>query len=67
MRADKDGGAHVDEKVPLGHAALSEPAVFYGSANGDRSDFVRPNIAYGITAEAGCEMLDFLERHFIKV
>lgn len=67
--ADKDGGAHVDDKVPDSHATLSEPPVRIGievnSAGQQR--WLQPNLAYGITAEAGCEMQDFLERHFPKV
>src|SRR6266576_332435 len=32
--ADKDGGAHVDSKVPDSHATLSQPPFFFGMGNG---------------------------------
>jgi hypothetical protein len=62
--ADKDGGAHVDPKVPDSHAALSEPPFMFGIDNGGVKLWMQPNLAYGIAAQAGCEMQDYLERHF---
>lgn len=62
--ADKDGGAHVDGKVPDLHATLSEPPFQFGMDNGGEKHFMQPNMAYGITAQAGCELQDYLERHF---
>lgn len=65
--ADKDGGAHVDDKVPNSHATLSEPPFRFGMKNGEQELWTQPNLAYGITAEAGCEMQDYLERHFPSI
>ncbi|HKN72743.1 MAG TPA: hypothetical protein VJX30_17045 [Terriglobales bacterium] len=65
--ADKDGGAHVDSKVPNSHATLSEPPFRLGMKNGEQELWMQPNLAYGITAEAGCEIQDYLERHFPHV
>lgn len=62
--ADKDGGTHVDGNVPDAHATLSEPPVRYGTESGGRLSFIQPNMAYDITAQAGCELQEFLERHF---
>jgi hypothetical protein len=62
--ADKDGGAHIDEKVPQSFAALSEPPVRYGSEEMGKLTFVQPNMAYDVTAESGCELQEYLERHF---
>ncbi len=56
--ADTDGGAHVDSAVPDYHAALSTPPLFLGIEG------IRPSMAYDITAQAGCELLESLERHF---
>jgi hypothetical protein len=63
--ADKDGGAHVDDKVPQTYATLSEPPVRYGTEmiQGQLS-FIQPNMAYDVAAQAGCELQDCLERHF---
>ena len=59
--ANKDGGAHVDPKgVPARHAAASEPP-FYVGVN---ETLVRPNLARSTVAQAGNELLDYLERHF---
>jgi hypothetical protein len=63
--ANKSGGAHIDSNVPDSHAALSEPPFFFGLVKGDKKEFMQPNLAYGITAQAGCEMQDCLERHFV--
>jgi hypothetical protein len=65
--ADKDGGAHVDSAVPDSHATLSEPPFMFGMDNGGQQLFMQPNLAYGIAAQAGCEMQEFLERHFRHV
>jgi hypothetical protein len=65
--ADKDGRAHVDSKVPDSHATLSEPPFMFGMDNGGQQLFMKPNLAYGIAAQSGCEMQDFLERHFPHV
>lgn len=67
--SDKDGGAHVDDKVPDSHATLSEPPVRIGIEVNDAGQqrWLQPNLAYGITAEAGCEMQDYLERHFPQI
>jgi hypothetical protein len=62
--ANKDGGAHVDANVPTRHAAASEPPVVFGGTDGQ---FYRLNFARGIVAEAGSELLDYLERHFHQV
>lgn len=64
--AEKDGGAHIDGKVPDSHATLSEPPFVFGVDNGGEKLFMQPNLAYGITAQAGCEMQDCLERHFLQ-
>jgi hypothetical protein len=58
--ANKDGGAHVDPDVPERHAVASEPPFYFGMNN----NFVRPNLARGTVAEAGAELLDYIERHF---
>jgi hypothetical protein len=59
--ANKDGGAHVDPKgVPTRHAAATEPPLYFG-VNENR---VRPNLARSTVAQAGNELLDYLERHF---
>lgn len=65
--ADKDGGAHVDPEVPNTHATLSEPPFYFGVDNGGQKLLMQPNLAYAITAQAGCEMLDYLEHHFPQV
>lgn len=62
--ANKDGGAHVDSIIPDSHAMLSEPPFFFGLDQGGRKLLMQPNLAYGVTAQAGCEMEDYLERHF---
>jgi hypothetical protein len=62
--ANKDGGAHVDADVPSRHAVASEPPVVFGGTDGQ---FYRLNLARGIVAEAGCELLDYLERHFHQI
>ena len=62
--ADKDGGTHVDGKVPDAYATLSEPPVRYGTEGGAQLSFIQPNMAFDITAQAGCELQDCLERHF---
>jgi hypothetical protein len=62
--ADKDGGTHVDGKVPNAYAALSEPPIRYGTESGGGLSFFQPNMAYDITAQAGCELQECLERHF---
>jgi hypothetical protein len=62
--ANKDGGAHVDANVPVRHAAASEPPVVFGGTDGQ---FYRLNFARGIVAEAGSELLDYLERHFRQI
>lgn len=62
--ANKDGGAHIDSKLPDHHATLSEPPFYFAMDNGGEKHFMRPNLAYGITAQAGCELQDYLERHF---
>jgi len=59
--ANKDGGAHVDADVPIRHAAASEPPVVFGGPGGQ---FYRLNLARGIVAEAGSELLEYLGRHF---
>jgi hypothetical protein len=58
--SNKDGGAHVDPKVPARHAAASEPPFQFGV----NANFVRPNLARVTVAQAGNELLDYLERHF---
>jgi hypothetical protein len=62
--ADKDGGTHVDDKVPDTHATLSQPPVRLGTEGGGQLSFIQPNMAYDITAQAGCELQECLERHF---
>jgi hypothetical protein len=62
--ADKDGGTHVDAKVPQVYATLSEPPVRYGTETEGQLSFIQPNMAYDVTAQAGCELQDYLERHF---
>jgi len=61
--ANKDGGAHVDPEVPLRHAAASEPPMIIGL----HPNAVRPNLARGTVAQAGNELLDYIERHFPTV
>ena len=61
--ANKDGGAHIDPKVPLRHAVASAPPLFVGSK--DKS--FRPNLARIIVAQAGNELLNYIERHFPNV
>jgi hypothetical protein len=65
--ADKDGGAHIDPTVPDSHATLSNPPFMFGMDNGGQKLLMQPNLAYGISAQAGCEMQDYLERHFPQV
>lgn len=62
--AHKDGGAHVDPKVPETHLGITQPAFRFGMDNGGEKILMQPNLAYGITADAGNEMQDYLERHF---
>jgi hypothetical protein len=62
--ADKDGGTHVDDKVAETYATLTQPPVRYGTYGEGKPSFIQPNIAYDITAQAGCELQDYLERHF---
>jgi len=61
--ANKDGGAHVDDEVPARHVAASSPPVVFG-ANGN---FVRPNFARTTVAQAGNELLEYIERNFPNV
>jgi hypothetical protein len=65
--SDKDGGTHVDDKVPDTHATLSQPPVRLGTEDGGQLSFIQPNMAYDITAQAGCELQECLERHFPSV
>lgn len=58
--ANKDGGAHVDSEVPVRHAMATEPPVVFGSDG----NFTRLNLARGTVAQAGSELLDYLEIHF---
>jgi hypothetical protein len=59
--ANKDGGAHVDPSgVPARHAAASEPPFRFGV----NENFVQPNLARVTVAQAGNELLDYMERHF---
>jgi hypothetical protein len=58
--ANKDGGAHLASEVPIRHAAASEPPLILGR----NENAVRPNLARGIVAQAGNEMLNYIERHF---
>jgi hypothetical protein len=62
--ADKDGGTHVDGTVPDTYATLSEPPVRYGTESGGQRSFIQPNLAHDTTAHAGCELQEYLERHF---
>jgi hypothetical protein len=62
--ANKDGGAHIDGSIPDHHATLSEPPFGFQMDNGGEKHFMQPNMAYGIAAQAGCELQDYLERHF---
>jgi hypothetical protein len=61
--ANKDGGAHVDPEVPYRHAAASEPPLIIGL----NEHAVRPNLARSTVAQAGNELLNYLERHFPSV
>jgi hypothetical protein len=61
--ANKDGGAHVDPEVPSRHAAASEPPLIFGL----NENAVRPNLARSTVAQAGNELLDYIERHFPSV
>ena len=63
--ADKDGGAHIDAKVPDSHATLSEPPFLFGIRKAGKDLFATPNLAHCITAQSGYEMQVFLERHFL--
>jgi hypothetical protein len=64
--ADKDGGAHIDAKVPDTHAMLSEPPFRVGIVMKNAEGlFTQPNLAHNITAQCGYEMQKFLERHFL--
>jgi hypothetical protein len=58
--ANKDGGAHVDPDVPAWHVAASEPPFAFGV----NEKFVQPNLARVTVAQAGNELLDYMERHF---
>ncbi len=58
--ANKDGGAHVDAEVPFRHVAASEPPLILGL----NEHAVRPNLARSTVAQAGNELVDYLERHF---
>ena len=59
--ANTDGGAHVDpEGVLPRHAAATEPPLHFGV----NENFVRPNLARSTVAQAGNELLDYLQRHF---
>ena|SRR5271154_5938138 len=58
--ANKDGGAHVDPNVPERHAAASEPPFLFGV----NDNFKQPNLARVTVAQAGNELLDYIERHF---
>jgi len=63
--ADKDGGAHIDGKVPDTHATLSEPPFRMGVMMENAEGlFTQPNLAHNITAQCGYEIQTFLERHF---
>lgn len=61
--ANKDGGAHVDNEVPARHAMASEPPFLIGL----NENVVRPNLARSAVAQAGNELLNYLERHFAQV
>jgi hypothetical protein len=58
--ANKDGGAHVDPDVPVRHVAASEPPLIFGL----NEHAVRPNLARSTVAQAGNELLEYLERNF---
>jgi hypothetical protein len=58
--ANTDGGAHVAPEVPYRHAAATEPPLVLGS----NENAIRPNLGRGTVAQAGCELLDCIERHF---
>jgi hypothetical protein len=64
--AHKDGGAHVDSEVPETHHGVTRPPFQFGMDNGGEKILLQPNLAYGITAVAGHEMQDYLERHFFQ-
>jgi hypothetical protein len=58
--ANKDGGAHVDAIVPSRHVAATLPPFQFGV----NENFIRPDLARGTVAQAGGELLDYVERHF---
>jgi hypothetical protein len=58
--ANKDGGAHVGEEVPHRHVAATLPPFQFGV----NENFLRPDLARGTVAQAGGELLDYIERHF---
>jgi hypothetical protein len=58
--ANADGGAHVDPEVPTRHVVASEPPLHLGR----NEHLVRPDLARSTVAQAGNELLDYLERHF---
>lgn len=58
--ANKDGGAHVASEVPVRHAMATEPPVVFGSDG----NFTRLNLARGTVAQAGSELLTYIEVHF---
>jgi hypothetical protein len=62
--ANRLGGAHVGDNVPDIHVALAEPPFYFGMDNGGEKLMMRPDLGYGIVAQAGYEMQDCLERHF---
>lgn len=62
--SDKDGGAHLDETIPDHYITMTEPPFVFHMDNGGENFYMQPNMAYGITAQAGFEMLDFLKTHF---
>ena len=62
--ANRDGGAHIDDTVPDSHTVLSAPPFFFKMGHGGHVQLMQPNIAYGITAQAGCEMQECLQRNF---
>jgi hypothetical protein len=57
---NKDGGAHVDPDVPFRHVTTSEPPLIFGL----NEHAVRPNLARSTVAQAGNELLEYLERNF---
>lgn len=61
--ANKDGGAHVDPDVPIRHVAASEPPLVFGH----NEHAFRPNLARSTVAQAGNELLEYLERNFPSV